>query len=114
MNKTVLIKDYSVAGYERRIIHANWRLSESSSQSFWLPLRRSSDIYLQELGESGRLLVENLDRINGIQEVHIELYSFEIEVGKAFDLELIFRKVIELLKAVYKIDTLKVDRITAS
>lgn len=55
--------------------HVRVEISESVHQSFYRPLRSSSDIYLKEIGDKGAKLVKKVMVIPGVNEVIIEPYS---------------------------------------
>ena len=55
--------------------HVNVEISQSVIQSFYRPLRPTSDTYLKEVGEKGAKLITRVMAIPGVTEVSITPYS---------------------------------------
>jgi|GEM_PF-1924711 len=84
-----------------RVYHTTVVISQSRSESFWIPLRPKSDRYLEEVGEVGATLVREVMALLGVGRVEIRPYEFTVEKGTAYDWEEIEPQVIEALKKTF-------------
>ncbi len=80
-----------------RMYNVNTEITEDPCQTFWRPLRETSRVYLEKLGEIGSDLVKQLFNIAGVEQLSIEPYRLKIEIGKAFEWEEINPTVIKIL-----------------
>jgi hypothetical protein len=87
------------ARYERSF-NTNFRMSGSKWQQFWLPLDKSSEYYLNEVGPVGKRIVEALDKVDGIVEISLKPFEAAITIGKAFAWADIGPQVIAAIKEV--------------
>ncbi len=79
------------------IVHFPIGISKSEVEDFYVPLRESSEAYLQKLGRRGRKIVEGLFNVKVITRVQINPYKVVLYKGKCFsweELEVEIKKVI--------------------
>ncbi|MCJ7793066.1 MAG: NifU N-terminal domain-containing protein [Candidatus Marinimicrobia bacterium] len=67
-----------------RFYHVTLEISESPSQTFWRPLRDTSERPLKETGEIGSDLIRRIFAIQGVAAISIVPYSLKVEKGSAF------------------------------
>jgi hypothetical protein len=81
-------------------LNGNTRISTDYIDSFHLPLRESSEKYIEKVGPIGAALVRRIDGILGCESVSLQQYSVQVIVGDAFnpDTDGITDAVIEALK----------------
>jgi len=60
-------------------------ICDTNRESFYRPLRASSEEPLKRLGKKGRAIVESLIKIPGVIEVAIEPYEVRVEIAPAFE-----------------------------
>lgn len=66
-------------------LSVNTRISTDYIESFHLPLRESSEKYIEKVGPIGAALVRKIDGIFGCESVSLQQYSVQVIVGDAFD-----------------------------
>lgn len=81
-------------------LNVNTPISTDYIESFHLPLRESSEKYIEKVGLVGGELVRKINEIRGCTSISLQQYSVQVIVGKAFDLDRdgIADQVIEALK----------------
>lgn len=67
-----------------RVFHTTVAISEDPIQRFMLPLRESSNEYLQKLGSVGEALVKRLAAVHGLKTITITPFDVGVEIGMAF------------------------------
>lgn len=95
-------------------LNVNTPISTDYIESFHLPLRESSEKYIEKVGSVGGELVRKINEIMGCTSISLQQYSVQVIVGKAFDLDQdgIADQVIEALKDCFgdKRDQVLVER----
>lgn len=66
-------------------LNVNTRISTDYIEGFHLPLRESSEKYIEKVGPIGAALVRRIDGILGCKSVSLQQYSVQVIVGDAFD-----------------------------
>lgn len=70
---------------QRLNMNVNTRISTDYIESFHLPLRESSEKYIEKVGPIGAELVRKINDILGCESVSLQQYSVQVVVGDAFD-----------------------------
>lgn len=83
--------------YHRRY-HMPVEVSAYHIHNFHRPLRDSSEKYLEDLGQCGRQIVEEVMKLDGVTAVTIQPYEVSVSIGEAFEWEDIHPHVIMILK----------------
>lgn len=89
----------------------NRLISQINKEKFYRPLRKSSEKYLQNVGDLGSRLVKAALRLPGVTEVEITPYMIEVTFSKAHDMESVKNSIIRLInREVYSgIDVSQID-----
>lgn len=82
----------------RRCYHVNVRISTDFIEMFHMPLRESSEKYIEKVGPVGSELIRKLDAIIGISEVTLQQYEVGISLGGAFDWSDVEDDILEAIK----------------
>lgn len=67
------------------VLNVNTRISDDYIEQFHLPLRESSEKYIEKVGSIGAALVRKIDGILGCESVSLQQYNVQVMVGDAFD-----------------------------
>ncbi len=84
------------------IFHTPFEISDSSINSFYRPLTGDDNERLNELGETGKELIERVFDINGITEALITPYRLSIIRATCFDWESLDPQIVGILKEILK------------
>ncbi len=96
------IKIETVPNPDIRVYHVTTEISRYSIHNFWRPLHRdSSEKYLEEVGEIGTQLLNEVFALPGVNEVFIKPYELSVTKAGAFDWEDIEPGIIEALKKTF-------------
>lgn len=82
-------------------IHVKVEISQTNYQSFYRPLRSSSNSYLEEVGEKGAELVRRAIGIPGVTEVMISPYELSLRKALLFDWKKIIPPAEKALKEIF-------------
>lgn len=85
--------------------HVREPLVAGKNQEFFLPLKRTSETYLDELTQNGKELVLRLSRVAGVTRIAVNLHALSLHTSPAFELAEITSQVLEVIKTVLGYDS---------
>lgn len=95
------IKVEIFSNLDERLYHTTAEISRDPTNTFWRPLRKDSEKYLNEVGKIGTQLLREVFTLPGIAEITIKPYTLGVVKAGAFDWKDIEPQVIEALKKTF-------------
>lgn len=83
-----------------RNYHVNKEVSKAYLETFYRPIRSTSEPHLKEVGPMARRIVETILAIPGVVEVGMHPYKIHVQVGNAFSWEDIDPQITKVLKRI--------------
>lgn len=96
---------------ERRTYHMVTEISQHPIHVFDRPLRKSSEKYMEEVGDVGSRILRETLAVSGVVSVTIHPYELGVEKGKIFSWDTIEPAILNILKDASEKKTKRADTI---
>lgn len=96
---------------EKRTYHMVTEISQHPIRVFDRPLRKSSEKYMEEVGDVGSRILRETLAVSGVVSVAIYPYELGVEKGKAFSWDTLEPAILNILKDVSEKKTKRADTI---